>query len=78
MTQPVIRASDISLFVFCERAWGYAQRGEISHNQNRMAEGSAHHRTHAAAISAVRALGMLGALSLLIGLALLAVQLLWP
>ncbi|MEJ2011802.1 MAG: hypothetical protein P8X64_06190 [Anaerolineales bacterium] len=78
MTQPVIRASDISLFAFCERAWGYAQRGEISRNQNRMAEGSTHHRIHAGAISAVRALGMLGALSLLIGLALVAVQLLWP
>jgi hypothetical protein len=78
VTQPVIRASEINLFAFCERAWGYARQGEVSRNTERMAEGSQLHRKHAAAVSAVRVLRILGALLVLAGLALTAVQWLWP
>ncbi len=39
----VIRASEIGTFAFCERAWGYAARGELSERQPEMEAGQHYH-----------------------------------
>ena len=75
MTQPVLRASEVGLFTYCERAWGYAARGETSGNESRMLEGSSRHRMHAAVVSLFRRLRALGILFLFVGMAVVAVQL---
>jgi hypothetical protein len=38
-----IRASEIGAFAFCERAWGYAARGEPSERQPERDVGTAYH-----------------------------------
>jgi len=38
-----VRASEISAFAFCERAWGYAERGEPSQRQPDRDAGLIHH-----------------------------------
>jgi hypothetical protein len=76
VTQPVVRAAEIGMFAYCERAWGYAQRGEISSNTGQMSVGSARHRAHAAASTSARIMRIAGLLLLFTGLALAASQLL--
>ncbi|MFN2147024.1 MAG: hypothetical protein ACK2T2_01420 [Anaerolineales bacterium] len=74
MTQPVIRASDIALFNYCERAWGYAARGLTSSHGTIMSEGSSRHRAHAALIKRIRLLQIVGVLLLLAGVVMVAVE----
>lgn len=38
-----VRASEINAFAFCERAWGYAERGEPSQRQPDRDAGLIHH-----------------------------------
>ena len=38
-----VRASEIGAFAFCERAWGYAERGEPSQRQPERDAGLIHH-----------------------------------
>ncbi len=41
-----IRASEIGLFVYCQRAWWYQNQGIESSNQAELAAGSVLHRQH--------------------------------
>ncbi len=41
-----IRASELSNFLYCRRAWWYHARGEPSQNQTELAGGTAFHRRH--------------------------------
>ena len=70
-----VRASEIGAFAFCERAWGYAGRGEPSQRQPERKAGQLHHTRllqRAAWSSAVYRLGLvcllLAALALLLAL----------
>ena len=57
----MIRASEIGAFAFCERAWGYAARGEPNECQPDIEAGQdyhARHLQHAAASPAVRGIGI--------------------
>ncbi len=39
----LIRASEIGTFAFCERAWGYSARGEVSEQQPEIEAGRDYH-----------------------------------
>jgi hypothetical protein len=39
----LVRASEIGAFAFCERAWGYAARGEASERQPEIEAGQHYH-----------------------------------
>jgi CRISPR/Cas system-associated exonuclease Cas4 (RecB family) len=41
-----IRASEISSFLYCKRAWWYQRKGIESHHIEELAEGSELHRQH--------------------------------
>ncbi len=43
---PVLRASEIGVYLFCQRAWGYQQQGYPSANQESLVEGENLHRRH--------------------------------
>ena len=69
-----IRASEISTYLFCQRAWKYAQRGEKPANQAELAAGSELHYQHGRAVMGVGCLRALGYGLLLLALALLAIH----
>ena len=55
-----VRASEVGAFTFCERAWGYAARGEPSERQPEIEAGQRYHEwrlTRASVSQAVRTLG---------------------
>jgi hypothetical protein len=66
-----IRASEISAFLYCQRAWWYQKRGEPSENQAELSAGSELHYRHGRDVimtGCVRAVAfaiLLGALALL-------------
>jgi len=65
----VIRASEISEYVFCHRAWWLHQmRGESSANTRELAAGTARHARHGRQVSLAAALRMLAVLLLLAAL----------
>jgi hypothetical protein len=45
-----IRASEISSFLFCKRAWWYQQKGIESNNIDDMVEGNQLHQRHGRAV----------------------------
>jgi hypothetical protein len=67
-----IRASEVGTYLFCARAWAYAQKGIESANQTEMSSGSELHRVHGRQVFASRLLRSLALILLLIALALLA------
>ena len=68
-----IRASEISTYLFCERAWKYQQRGKESENQAEMASGSELHYQHGTAALGVGCLRIIAYVLLLAALVLLAI-----
>jgi hypothetical protein len=71
-TMKPIRASEVGTYLFCARAWAYAQKGIESANQTEMSSGSELHRVHGRQVFASRLLRSLALILLLIALALLA------
>ena len=48
---PIIRASDLGLYVFCARAWRLKSEGYESQNRAEMAAGTRAHQGHGARIA---------------------------
>ncbi|MEA3349732.1 MAG: hypothetical protein U9Q82_03840 [Chloroflexota bacterium] len=70
-----IRASDISTYLFCQRAWWYRQQGIESKNIADLAGGRELHHQHGRAVLASGILRTLAYILLLCGLILLTVYL---
>ncbi len=68
-----IRASEISAFLFCKRAWWYQRNGIESANIEELAEGTKLHQRHGRAVLASSFTQILAYGLLLTGLVLLAI-----
>ncbi len=68
---PVIRASDIGSFLYCQRAWWYRMQGVESENQAELAAGSEAHRLQGRAVLAANLTRTAGYVLLLIALVFL-------
>jgi len=68
-----IRASDISSFLYCQRAWWYRQQGISSENVEQLAGGRDLHERHGRAVLASGIIRSLAYLLLLAGLIILAI-----
>ena len=69
-----IRASEISSFLYCKRAWWYHQRGTVSSNVEELAEGMELHLKHGRAVLASGLIRMLAYIFLLIGIVFLTIS----
>lgn len=78
MSKHVLRASEVGLFAYCERAWGYRERGEASRNVASLAGGEARHRARAAAVVRLRAVIVLAVLMIAASVVLATLQLAGP
>lgn len=67
-----IRASELSSYFFCRRAWWLRQQGFESDNQARLDEGVAFHQQHGREVFAAGLVRLAGWLVLLVALAGLA------
>lgn len=63
--RPVIRASEIGRFIYCNRAWWYDRRGVAPTNVQELERGAAYHRQHGQAIRRANTLRALALLLLL-------------
>lgn len=70
-----IRASDISTYLFCQRAWWFRQQGIETSNIAKLAGGRELHHRHGRAVLASGLLRALAYLLLLAGLITLAIYL---
>ncbi len=70
-----IRASEIGLYLYCHRAWGYQNRGVVSENRGEMAAGSELHRQHGRQVFVSGLLRVLALTLLLAALVLLTIYL---
>jgi CRISPR/Cas system-associated exonuclease Cas4 (RecB family) len=70
-----IRASEISAFLYCKRAWWYQLQGVRSENEAELSGGSAFHRRHGRRVLAARLARALGWALLLAALALATIAL---
>lgn len=71
MSAPVIRASEIGSYLYCQRAWWYRRQGVPSANVQAMAQGTLAHETHGRRFRMVAALRWLALLLLTVAVALL-------
>jgi len=69
----IIRASEISSFLYCRRAWWYHKLGKPSKNQPRLDAGSEFHIQHGRQVAQASLLRILGSIIFLAGLLLLAI-----
>jgi len=67
---PVIRASEIGNFLYCQRAWWYRQQGVESENQLELTAGLQIHRLHGLAVLAANIATIAGYILILISLAI--------
>jgi CRISPR/Cas system-associated exonuclease Cas4 (RecB family) len=70
-----ISASEISTYLFCERAWWYQHQGIESHNLKELASGSELHHQHSRAVVSSGLLKLAAYLALLIAIILFSVHL---
>ena len=70
-----IRASEISAYLYCRRAWRYQQSGARSENEIELSEGSVYHRAHGRGVLTARLLRAAGWILLLAALALAVIAL---
>ena len=68
-----IRASEISSFLYCKRAWWHQRKGVVSSNMEELAEGSELHYQHGRAVLASGLIRSLAFVFLLIALVLFTV-----
>ena len=68
-----IRASEISSFLYCKRAWWYQRKGVVSTNVEDLAEGTQMHQQHGRAVLAAGLVRTFAYGVLLIALLLFAV-----
>ena len=66
-----IRASEVGTYLYCARAWAYAQKGIASSNQAEMSSGSELHRLHGRRVLASSLTRTLALILLLIAIVLL-------
>jgi CRISPR/Cas system-associated exonuclease Cas4 (RecB family) len=66
-----IRASEISTFLFCKRAWWYQRKGTVSINTELLAEGRELHQKHGRTVFVSNLLRTLGYFLLLVALVIL-------
>ncbi len=68
---PVIRASDIGTYLYCNRAWWYKKKGVPSANQAELAAGTELHARHGRQVLASGITRMIGLVLLMVALVLL-------
>ena len=68
-----IRASEISSYLYCQRAWWYQKRGEPSENQAELASGTELHYRHGRAVLVTGCIRIAAYALLLMGIVLLAI-----
>ncbi len=74
----LVRASDIGVWAFCQRAWWLANVKEVPHqNPAVFQRGNAMHLTHGRTMRRARSLQQVGTLLLGLALLLAGVALLW-
>ena len=66
-----IRAAEIGTYLYCQRAWQYARRGEVSEHQREMTAGREMHYRHGQAALMMGCLQIAAYALLLLGLGLL-------
>lgn len=66
-----IRASEISSYLYCQRAWWYQKRGQPSSNQREMLTGSNWHYRHGRAALVTGCLRVIAYFLLLLAMAIL-------
>ena len=71
MSKP-IRASEIGMYLFCERAWWYQRQGVASENQSELLAGTELHRQHGRSVVAFSLMRWAASIILLIALVALA------
>ena len=72
----ILRASELSSYSFCQRAWWYALQGVQSQNQAELAGGSEYHTQHGRSVLTAGCLKTLAYGLLLLALAALTMWLL--
>jgi hypothetical protein len=68
----IIRASEVSSFLFCRRAWWYHKLGKPSKNQPQLDAGTEFHLHHGRQVARASLLRIIGSIVLLAGILLLA------
>ena len=69
-----IRASEISSFLYCKRAWWYQHKGTVSSNVEELAEGTELHFKHGRAVLASGLIRILAYAFLLISIVFLTIS----
>ncbi len=67
-----IRASEIGLYLYCQRAWWYMRQGVEPENQAELSSGTEMHQRHGSTVMWSGCLRILAYLLLLLAIALLA------
>lgn len=75
MGQRTLRASEISEFTYCRRAWFYSRQGYASEDDKRLRRGRRWHQEHGRQILAAGCLRVLGYAALIMAAVSLAVYL---
>lgn len=68
----IIKASEISTYIFCQRAWWYQKQGISSSNEQQISAGTALHLQHGKTMLVVGFLRLVGYILLLAAIGLLA------